>query len=285
MTREVNSIPHVNRTANEPRDPNLHSLRLAKIDEINATTRLFKLRASGNGVKFLPGQWLDVYLPGVEQAGGFTITSSPVHATPPATASDSALNIDPSPVEQENATVRPYLELAVQKSPNAPAAWLWRPESEILGSAIEVRVGGSFVWPPPPFAKSGQDIQKAVFIAGGVGINPLISIISHLHHTHSMPRSVEFIYTTKVTDGKVLFADRLMHMASNRRDRLKLRFFLTGGAGGSGHSFPEARLEDATVSLNYRRLTPKDILEALGDAQGGQTQGLGADRVLCEKWW
>lgn len=51
MERELDSIPHVDRTANEPRDPTLHSLSLAKIDRINPTTRLFKLRASGDGVK------------------------------------------------------------------------------------------------------------------------------------------------------------------------------------------------------------------------------------------
>lgn len=136
--------------------------------------------------------------------------------------------------------------------------------------------------------------------------SPLISIISHLHHTNNMPGSVEFLYTTKVTDGEMLFADRLMHIASDRRDRLKLTFFLTGGASGSGRDLPDPRLEDPAVSLIHRRLTPNDVLEALGDAQGGQTvcyvcgppqmtdelvvflraqQGMSADRVLCEKWW
>lgn len=72
--------------------------------------------------------------------------------------------------------VRPYLELAVQKSPNAPAAWLWRPESEILGSEVEVRVGGSFVWPPPQPAIAVQEVGKAVFIAGGVGIKSVVCL-------------------------------------------------------------------------------------------------------------
>jgi hypothetical protein len=61
------------------------------------------------------------------------------------------------------------VELAVQDSPgNPPAAWLWKPEEEILGKEINIRVGGSFVWPP-----TGIDIQRVknvVFIAGGVGI-------------------------------------------------------------------------------------------------------------------
>lgn len=39
---------------------------------------------------------------------------------------------------------------------------------EILGKELNIRVGGSFVWPP-----TGVDVRKVknvVFIAGGVGI-------------------------------------------------------------------------------------------------------------------
>lgn len=64
---------------------------------------------------------------------------------------------------------KPYFELAIQRSPdNPPAAWLWQPVEEIEGKEIQVRVGGSFVFPPP-----GLDINKikrVMFIAGGVGI-------------------------------------------------------------------------------------------------------------------
>lgn len=63
----------------------------------------------------------------------------------------------------------PYVELAVQKSPTNPsAAWLWRPKEEILGKDINIRVGGSFVWPPTGI--DTQKIENVVFIAGGVGI-------------------------------------------------------------------------------------------------------------------
>ena len=80
-------------------------------------------------------------MPGLSQPGGFTLTS---------------------------AAHEPTLELAVQRAPgNPPAAWLWRPAEEIVGSRLRVRVGGSFVWPPPGGA---QSVSRAVFVAGGVGI-------------------------------------------------------------------------------------------------------------------
>lgn len=105
--------------------------------------------------QFLPGQWLDVFVPGIRKPGGFTITSSPSKAqrrkaTPPASAApaDGSTTTAPSPAAP--AQEEPYLELAVQKSPdNPPAQYLWRPTAEILHSELRVRVGGSFVWPPP----------------------------------------------------------------------------------------------------------------------------------------
>ena len=108
-------------------------------------------------VKFLPGQWLDVHVPGLTKAGGFTITSTPRDALPQSS--------EPEP----NQLHSPFLELAVQESPsNPPAAWLWRPSEEILGRELQVRVGGSFVWPPP--GVNLDEIYRVIFIAGGVGI-------------------------------------------------------------------------------------------------------------------
>lgn len=109
--------------------------------------------------KFLPGQWVDTFLPTVRQAGGFTITSTPNEARPTSTRSSSSSSHSP-----------PYLELAVQKSKNPPAQWLWRPIEDILGTQLAVRVGGSFTWPPPPGLLDTSAIERLVLVAGGVGI-------------------------------------------------------------------------------------------------------------------
>lgn len=61
------------------------------------------------------------------------------------------------------------MELAVQDSPsNPPAAWLWRPSEEIVDQEVNIRVGGSFTWPP-----AGIDdglVKNVLLVAGGVGI-------------------------------------------------------------------------------------------------------------------
>lgn len=128
--------------------------------------------------QFLPGQWLDVYVPGVPKAGGFTITSTPSRARGRRTSAPSTETAaeEEDEDEKEEPDAYAYLELAVQRSPeNPPAAWLWQEEGTILDKELRVRVGGSFVWPPPGI-NVRSSLRKAVFVAGGVGVNPLISM-------------------------------------------------------------------------------------------------------------
>ncbi|KAL9593116.1 MAG: hypothetical protein Q9179_006091 [Wetmoreana sp. 5 TL-2023] len=145
------SLTHEERTAAEQREADLHHVKLVQIAQISESMRLLQLEIPPpEQVKASRCQWLDVHLPGVPQAGGFTITSTPEDA-------------------QHKEEKRGYLELAIQQSPKSPpAAWLWRPKVEILGSDVLVRVGGSFVWPPPTVDPA--KIKRLVFVAGGVGI-------------------------------------------------------------------------------------------------------------------
>lgn len=99
-------------------------------------------------IQFLPGQWLDVFVPGISKPGGFTITSPPSKAR--IAAAGAAGGSGDDAMDPASSPPPPYLELAVQKSPeNVVAQWLWQPADAILSSELHVRVGGSFVWPPP----------------------------------------------------------------------------------------------------------------------------------------
>ncbi|KAL9094524.1 MAG: hypothetical protein Q9165_003083 [Trypethelium subeluteriae] len=286
------NLSHEERTAAEPRDDGLHPVTLSKIEQVNDSIRLLRLGVLDRqrGVKFLPGQWLDTFIPGLSKAGGFTITSIPRDAEPVTEIMDRADG-------------RPYLELAVQSSPkNPPAAWLWRPSNEILGTRLVVRVGGSFVYPPPGVPP--QSVKRLVIIAGGVGINPLISILAHLNYKKAMPPSVQFLYSTKVGQHSpklkdVLFLDRLRSILKGNEDRMRLSLFITG-----------QRLDlesESSMDLHYRRIGQHDLKEALGPvserrnafcyvcgpqsmtdeivARARDEEGVVRNQVLCEKWW
>ncbi|KAI9874013.1 MAG: hypothetical protein M1830_010295 [Pleopsidium flavum] len=282
------SLSHEERTAREPRENAIHHVILNRVEQANDTVRLLQLVPHDRRpIKFLPGQWLDVHIPGLPKAGGFTITSTPQDAFPKSDHSDG------------------YVELAIQKSPrNPPAAWLWRPENDILGSHLLVRAGGSFVWPPP--CDDVQRLKRAVFIAGGVGVNPLMSILSHLHQLDQMPEEVRFLYTLRQPEPeeRILFLSRLEAIAESvTATRFRLQLYLTGG---SSPSSPKIEGTPRTT-VQHRRVTHSDLIEAISnpeDRAGAvcyicgppamtdefvdvlrHAEGMEEERVLCEKWW
>ncbi|KAJ8121327.1 hypothetical protein ONZ43_g2191 [Nemania bipapillata] len=269
---------------------------LEHIDEINSTTRIFRLGIPRGSppFRFLPGQWLDVYVPGIERAGGFTITSAPHEAQrphPPLPASElgseSNGGRDDDSNDDDNAR-GPYIELAVQKSPdNPPAAWLWRDPvqapvpvlvpvpvpvpapapAQLIGAALRVRVGGGFVWPPP--GVNVRALRRVVFVAGGLGVNPLVAMLSSLASRSPAPPpppppppstatataagggfEVHFLYSLRdpmaarrgarrrnrgKRDGReMLFLERIARVFREGRVRGRLEVFLTAGGDGDG---------------------------------------------------
>jgi ferredoxin-NADP reductase len=266
------SLSHLERTAAEPRDDvnftsisfqlsqlnklqTLHRVTLTRIDPVNRTIRLFQLTPIvepgrkpitvhhfqpwaqtlfthlPDNWQFLPGQWLDVHVPGIHKAGGFTITSPPSLLQPPTN----------------------YLELAIQKSSlNPPAAWLWQKPESILGSELLVRVGGSFVWPPP---LKESEIRRVVFVAGGVGINPLMSIVSALaaqtKEKGKLGFHVKFLYTTRdfkpdASPSEILFLERLVSVFDTLGDEGQFELFLTSGQQNGDE------IESRTISKSAR---------------------------------
>ncbi|KAK8856158.1 NADH-cytochrome b-5 reductase [Apiospora arundinis] len=303
----TNKLGHIERTAAEPRDKSLFTVVLHKVDEVNDQIRLFRLEIPLNGpqLRFLPGQWLDVYCPGVPKAGGFTITSPPSKARPSSSsitgskATDGGSEPKKEKDEQNPAVAAPgYLELAVQKSPaNPPAAWLWQEDQDtmkptketIIGREIRVRVGGSFVWPPPGI--NVRSLRRVVFVAGGVGINPLIAMASSL--VPPLPFEVKFLYSVKdpllaipqsgleeAAGGekkrdasRILFLDRLVKIFGGDGERSEaekgevegdLKLFLTGG-GDQGEEQGTMEVGDSSkVTFLRRRMEISDVEEAVG---------------------
>lgn len=204
-----------------------------------------------------------------------------------------------------------YLELAVQKSPENPsAAWLWQdPPSSILGKELQVRVGGSFVWPPP--GVNIRNLKRVAFVAGGVGINPLVSILSSIAEEATRAFEVTFLYSMKDPGhgqrdaSKMLFLERLQSAFVSRKVKGQLKLFLTssseekgavhckeGDIKFEGRRIKREDLEEAVGGSSERRFTvvyvcgvpamTDKFVEELTDAQG---LGMAPHTVLCEKWW
>ncbi|KAL6862356.1 hypothetical protein J3F83DRAFT_746044 [Trichoderma novae-zelandiae] len=318
---------HLERTADEPREADLHEVRLERVEQVNERVRLFRLKLLSGPVKFLPGQWLDTYIPNVPKAGGFTITSAP-----------SAALTNPPPSSSPSST--PYFELAVQESPdNEPAAWLWRPVGEILGARLRVRVGGRFVFPPrlpPPLTGEkdastasdgdgdgdgvgvgGGGLKKVVFVAGGVGVNPLVSMLSYIAENSTaneqtpLVEDVVFLYASKMPrSGKladILFLDRIARFFGEGKVKGRVKLFVTGAAAslqGTREIAGTREMNGARVEVQKRRITAADVEDAVADGRdpgtvvyvcGPRTMTdelaerlagvMDPRRVLTEKWW
>ncbi|KAH7032817.1 uncharacterized protein B0I36DRAFT_320091 [Microdochium trichocladiopsis] len=324
------SVPHLERTAGEPREKSLIPVVIQRVDRVNDQIRLFRLGlpASAQPVKFLPGQWLDVYCPGIAKAGGFTLTSSPSTALPRNAPATTGHGSSAESNSTDNGIGRGYLELAVQRSPdNPPAAWLWQDQdapdhvtsggehrssstdsdtsSAVIGRELQVRIGGSFTWPPPPTVDVAS-LRKVVFVAGGVGVNPLMSMLSYLAEgpsgvdgVRNHQFEVEFLYSVKDPAGggvsgskkamgeqrrgeEVLFLDRIARVFEEGHVKGRLRLFLTGLATGDGTN-GEVVCADAGIKIPFekRRITVDDVASVIQSTDGPSAAKDAAVVYIC----
>lgn len=200
----------------------------------------------------------------------------------------------------------------MQDSPDNPAAaWLWRPEEDILGATLEVRIGGSFVFPPAGL--DGEKVRRVVLVAGGVGVNPLMSILSHIGETNT-GTEVRVMYGSKVPRGgvgSIVFVDRIAGLFREGKVRGSVRLFATAEPAQQhlDELSGKGALETAGVEVQRRRMSVKDVEEAV--TSGGREDstlvyvcgppamtdefaakliskdGMAMDptKVLTEKWW
>lgn len=189
---------------------------------------------------------------------------------------------------------------------------------------MKVRVGGRFFYPPPNLSETEADsIDRIVFVAGGVGINPIMSMLEHLHVESHLTlgriRTLKMLYGTQAERGKrILFYDRIgqileRHIESEPAGQFNdYRFKMTMYLTGHTHWSPEevdGYEETKTGHIEHvrRRITFSDLKEALGPKAGRKhtvayvcgppkmtdefveilrgEDGMDPRRVLCEKWW
>lgn len=197
---------------------------------------------------------------------------------------------------------------------NPPAAWLWQNPETILGSELRIRVGGSFVWPPP---LKESEIARVVFVAGGVGINPLMSIVSALatqkKEKGKLGFQVEFLYTTRdlkadASPSDVLFLERLVCVFDALGDEGQFELFLTSGQRERDETeIATLSVTGKQLKVQRRRIYDTDLLDALGPVEeragtvcyicgvpmmtdefvekAKHAMGIDERNVLSEKWW
>ncbi|KAL4629693.1 oxidoreductase NAD-binding domain-containing protein 1 [Arapaima gigas] len=128
VTRKMTSrrqVDHLERTANNYRQESIFPARICGIMNESVTVKRLRLAVPSSNFTFKAGQWVDLFIPGVEKVGGFSICSSP------------------GLLRREG-----VIELAVKYSQHAPAHWIHRECT--VDSEVAVRVGGDFFFDPQP---------------------------------------------------------------------------------------------------------------------------------------
>ncbi|CAG8583927.1 174_t:CDS:2 [Diversispora eburnea] len=146
---------HLERTSHIERQKDKISAKIISITNVTPTIKTFLFHSpssSSSSLDFLPGQWLDVFISSISIVGGFSITSTP----------------------QLYSNTNTF-ELAIKNSNHPPAKWFH--EMARIGDMVQVRVGGNFVWNEE--IEYQQGTERIIFIAGGVGMNPLMSMIEN----------------------------------------------------------------------------------------------------------
>jgi hypothetical protein len=236
-----------------------------------------------------------VHIPSIPRAGGFTITSPPWTAVAP---SSSSSNNPPSPPSDPdpNPDPTPSIELALLASASPPTAFFFRAAPAILGTALTIRAGGAFVYPPPALSHDEcERVDNAVFVAGGVGVNPVVSMVCAMagvgggggpgrrRRAGGVPARVRLLYATKRYRGegraRVAFYARIRGVVERwSRDGAvdaRLAVFETGQVGGvEGDDEEEEEGEGGCVRHVKGRIRHEDLMEALG------SEGKRADTVV-----
>ncbi|KAM5314784.1 oxidoreductase NAD-binding domain-containing protein 1 isoform 3-T4 [Glossophaga mutica] len=197
---------HLERTANVLRHEVVSAAKVCGAAQESPSVKRLRLLVADGDFTFKAGQWIDFFIPGVSVVGGFSICSSP------------------RLLEQER-----IIELAVKYTNHPPALWIHNQCT--LDSEVAVRVGGEFYFDPQPADAS----RNLVLIAGGVGINPLLSILRHsadLHRERANKGSgyemgtIKLFYSAKNT-SELLFKKNILDLVNEFPEKIACSLHVT----------------------------------------------------------
>ncbi|XP_030058410.1 oxidoreductase NAD-binding domain-containing protein 1 [Microcaecilia unicolor] len=199
-------MDHLERTASNFRQEIISPAKVYEVNMESETVKNVCLTVANSDFTFKAGQWVDFFIPGVPKVGGFSICSSP------------------GLLERER-----LLELAVKYAEHPPAHWIHT--QCVPGSEVALRIGGDFFFDPQPW----ESPVNLVLIAGGVGINPLLSILLHVADLQSAQQraenrfemgTVKLYYSAKNT-SELLFKKKILNLINKFPGKISCSFHVT----------------------------------------------------------
>ncbi|TMS18457.1 Oxidoreductase NAD-binding domain-containing protein 1 [Larimichthys crocea] len=266
-------MDHLERTASNTRQNALYPAQVCGIINESETVKRLRLAVDPD-FSFKAGQWVDFFIPGVETVGGFSMCSSP------------------GLLQREG-----IVELAVKYAKHPPAHWVHT--TCTVGSEVAMRVGGDFFFDPSPSDPS----VDLLLVAGGVGINPLYSILLHTSDLLHINRasggqdynigSAHLCYSAKNTQ-ELLFKNSITEVCREFPDKFSCDFYVTQPSTDVDLNLQpflsRGRIteEELRARVDPQRTLcflcgPPPMIEAISKTL--MDFGLPKDRILFEKWW
>lgn len=257
------------------RQKKIYSATVQSVRNASPTIKILRLLVKEPGFSFKAGQWVDFYVPGIPEVTGYSMTSPP-----------------------KDAKEKGILELSVKYGKFPPTHWV---HTECCGGEeVQIRVGGDFFY--DPFSDKTEAEADLLLVGGGVGINPLVSILceytdlltaANLENGSDIkPGKVHLLYSAK-TEEELVFKDTFTIMEAEFPS-LTCQYFVTKEVDCEpkpGIKF--SRIEKENVFNSIRKLQPEKTMcyvcgpSTMTDdvASWLYTIGIKKDYVRYEKWW
>lgn len=197
-------------TADSSRHQLISSASVCDITQLSHNVRGISLRVHDRAFCFHAGQWVDLMIPGTDMVGGYSICSAP-----------HQLSTDRT------------IDLAVKRSEWPPAKWIHTQCR--IGSDVKIRAGGDFYYAPEADvvggvsseAESAPVLSPLLLIAGGVGVNPLLSMLRHRRwlsrdsNSGQSRRRAVLLYSVRTADD-LLFKEEMSALGEDQSLRVEL---------------------------------------------------------------
>ena len=206
--------------------------------------KLFRLLHQNSDFNFKPGQWIDLYAPidHPKNIGGYTIISS----------------------TRETDTI----DLAIRESNSHPVTQYLHQNARV-GEVIKISNGqGKF------FLDQSIPNTSLVFIAGGIGITPILSMI------RSNPHVKKQLYYSVSHEEDILFRDELAPFSIFTATKSHSSNWI-----GKTHRINGEMLKKYQVDLSshFYICGPRSMIDSI--VSDLKQFGVNASQIHYEKWW
>lgn len=235
--------------------------RITKISQLTKTIRQVIVEAPLTAkTGFKPGQWVDFWPTGFENPGGFSISSSPNEL--------------------------PKIELAIRTSPHPVVKWVFSDKC-IEGENIQVAIGGEW------FLKKRKKNQKRIIlVAGGVGINPILSMLRNLSADDDKWKDIILIYSARNWED-ILYKNEVLEMMEFL-PQLRIHIYLTQVDHIPTIEMGQVQVQKGRLtkeSFNFNDITSSEesVAYLCGPPQMSETVSDwlqdSISEINFEKWW